>query len=148
MRAWSALLVAHRRLTATLDVELRAGSDLTLDEYDVLHQLARAGEPIRMSELAGQVLISRPTTTRVVDRLVERGWVARLRDGSDRRVVRVALTDDGRAVLRAAARIHLDGIARLFEAPLTPARLHALGDALELVIAAAIDADDSSHGSV
>lgn len=136
MHAWSALLVAHRRLTSTLDAELRANADMTLDEYDVLHQLRRAGEPIRMSELAAQVLISRPTTTRVVDRLVGRGWVDRHQDPADRRVVRVGLTGTGRVVLRGAGRLHVDGIARLFEAPLTGAQISAIGDALDAVVAA------------
>lgn len=139
MRAWSALLVAHRRLTATLDADLRARADMTLDEYDVLHQLSRSDEPMRMSALAGQVLISRPTTTRVVDRLVARGFVERLRDEGDRRVVRVGLTAAGRSALRSAARVHVDGIARRFEAPLSADRLAALGAALEDVIAAQVE---------
>ena len=52
MRAWSALLVAHRRLTAEMDRELRERVGMDLDEYDVLHQLQRAGRPVRMGELA------------------------------------------------------------------------------------------------
>lgn len=134
MRAWSVFLVAHRRLTTTLDAELRSAVDMTLDEYDVLHQLARGGSAMRMSDLAGEVLISRPTTTRVVDRLVTRGWVTRERDGGDRRVVRVELTTDGRTALRAAAKVHLDGIARWFESPLDPQQLEQLGAALEQVV--------------
>ena len=134
MRAWSALLVAHRRLTSTLDAELREHADMTLDEYDVLHQLHRAGEPMRMSELAEQVLISRPTTTRVVDRLVERRWIDRHKDPTDRRVVRVGLTVVGDEVLRSAGRLHLDGIARLFEAPLSESQIFAAGEALGAVV--------------
>ena len=133
MAAWSALLVAHRRLITELDEELSAHG-LTLDEYDVLHQLQRAGGAARMSDLAQQVLISRATTTRVVDRLVERGWVERTRDDVDRRVVRVALSAEGRRELRRAARVHLDGIARRFEARLSPAQIEALGDALSVLV--------------
>ncbi len=133
MRAWSALLVAHRRTTTALDAELRQGCDLSLDDYDVLYQLRRAGGAARMSDLAEQVLITRPTTTRVVDRLVERGWIVRHRDGSDRRVVRVELTDEGRQVQRRAARLHLDGIARLVERRLSRVQLDALADALEVL---------------
>lgn len=143
MRAWSSLLVAHRRLTTTLDAELREHADMTLDEYDVLHQLRRAGDPIRMSELAAQVLISRPTTTRVVDRLVERGWVQRHKDTTDRRVVRVGLTATGRDALRGAGRLHVDGIARLFEAPLTESQISAVGEALDAVVAEDTRAEDT-----
>ncbi len=118
LEVWTALLVAHRRLTTQLDADLRAGADMTLDEYDVLYQLRRAGHPLRMSELASQVLISRPSTTRVVDHLVQRGWVERRHDGTDRRVVLVGLTTEGKRAQRRAGRLHLEGIARLVESPL------------------------------
>jgi DNA-binding MarR family transcriptional regulator len=115
---WTALLVAHRRLTAVLDAELRRDAGMTLDEYDVLYQLRRANEPLRMAQLAERALISRPTTSRVVDRLVARGWLTRWHDEHDRRVVRVALTGEGRRQQSRAGRVHLDGIARLVERPL------------------------------
>ena len=131
MALWTALLVAHRHLTAELDADLRAGADMTLDDYDVLYQLRAAGRALRMSELAAVVLISRPTTSRVVDRLVERGWVARWHDDHDRRVVRVALTAAGTRAQRRAGRLHLDGIARRVEAPLGGRDLDALAKALQ-----------------
>ena len=80
LAVWTALLIAHRRLTTQLDADLRAGADMALDEYDVLYQTRRAGRPLRMSELASRVLISRPSTTRVVDHLVRRGFLAREHD--------------------------------------------------------------------
>lgn len=118
MQAWTSMLVAHRRITDTLDRELRDRSGLSLDEYDVLVQLRSAARPLRMSELAERVLISRPSTTRLVDRLVERGWVGRSTVSDDRRVVEVALTAVGRTAQQRAAKVHLDGIARRFEQPL------------------------------
>ncbi|CAN5659085.1 MarR family transcriptional regulator [soil metagenome] len=135
MLAWSALLVAHRHLTTQLEAELREHSDMTLDDYDVLYQLRRAGSPMRMSELSEQVLISRPTTTRVVDRLVARGWVGRQVDEHDRRVVRVELTSAGRGAQRAAARRHMDGVARLFGARLDDRQAVQIALALESVVA-------------
>ena len=127
---WTALLIAHRRLTARLDAELRAGAAMTLDEYDVLYQLRLARRPLRMSELAASVLISRPSTSRVADRLVERGWLERWHDGADRRVVLVRLTDEGKRAQSRAARLHLDGIARLIEAPLAGYDLDTLAASL------------------
>jgi DNA-binding MarR family transcriptional regulator len=115
---WTALLEAHRRLTALLDAELRAAGGMTLDEYDVLYQVRLARRPLRMSELAANVVISRPSVSRLADRLVARGWLDRWHDVVDRRVVLVQLTDEGRRAQSRAARVHLDGIARLIEAPL------------------------------
>ena len=129
MAAWSALLVAHRRLTQLLDDELRAVG-VTLDEYDVLLNVRTAGEPLRMAQLAERALISRPTASRVVDRLVGKGWVRRWHDGSDRRVVLLELTTEGRRIQSRAARVHLDGIARLVQAPLAGHDTVALAAAL------------------
>jgi DNA-binding MarR family transcriptional regulator len=131
LEVWTALLVAHRRLTGQLDAELRAGAAMTLDEYDVLYQARLAGRPLRMSELAGRVLISRPSTSRVADRLVSRGWLTRWHDEDDRRVVLVSLTTEGKRAQSRAGRLHLDGIARLVETPLAGFDLSTLAAALE-----------------
>ena len=132
---WTALLIAHRRLTTQLDAELRAAADMTLDEYDVLYQLRGAGRALRMSELAARVLISRPSTTRVADHLVRRGWLERRYDDADRRVVLVGLTREGGRAQARAARLHLDGIARLVESPLAGHELHCVSGALRALAA-------------
>ncbi len=134
LRAWSALLVAHRRLTTRMDHELRERAGMDLDEYDVLHQLHRAGRPLRMGELAERVLITRPTVTRLVARLVDDGLVERSPDAHDRRTVRVSLSDEGRARLAGAARVHGDGIARLVGGPLRHHDADAVADALESLV--------------
>ncbi len=131
LSAWTALLVAHRHLISRLDAQLRAGAGMSLDEYDVLFQLRRAGQPLAMSELADHVLISRASTTRLVDRLVGLGWVDRWHDDQDRRRVLVRLTEEGRRRQRAAGRLHLKGIAQLVGIPLAGHDLRALTAALQ-----------------
>lgn len=131
LRAWSALLVAHRRLTTAMDHELQAAVSMSLDEYDVLHQLDRAGAPIRMTELADRVLITRPTVTRLVGRLVDDGLVERSDDAEDRRAVLVGLSRTGQQRLAAAARVHGDGIARLVGDVLNDDELETLATSLE-----------------
>ncbi len=131
MRVWSALLVAHRRLTASMDDELRQRGGMDLDEYDVLHQLQRGGRPMRMGELAEQVLITRPTVTRLVGRLVDAGSVVRSDDPDDRRTVLVELSELGASRLSEAARVHGADIARLVGDPLAGHDLAAVADALE-----------------
>ena len=104
---------------------------MSLDEYDVLFQLRRAGHPMAMAELADHVLISRPSTTRVVDRLVERGFLERWHDEKDRRRVLVQLSAAGRRAQASAGRLHLQGIARLVGGPLSGHDLRALAAALQ-----------------
>ncbi|HEY7821818.1 MAG TPA: MarR family transcriptional regulator [Acidimicrobiia bacterium] len=71
--------------------------DLDGWEFDVLAALRRAGEPYSLSpgQLATQTMVTSGTMTNRVDRLVERGFVERSPDPSDRRGVRVQLTETG-----------------------------------------------------
>ena len=139
LSAWTALLVAHRRLVTQLDAQLRAGADMTLDEYDLLFQLRRGGRPLTMTELADQALVSRASTTRLVDRLVERGWADRWNDDLDRRRVMVQLTEQGRRAQRVAGRLHLEGIAQLVGVPLAGRDVKALTAALVALGSGALD---------
>jgi DNA-binding MarR family transcriptional regulator len=79
----------------------RAASDtsagLSLAQYHVLEPLASGPRTNReLAELAG---ISAPTATRIVDGLLEREWVSRVGDLTDRRAVVISLTETGRAAL-------------------------------------------------
>jgi DNA-binding MarR family transcriptional regulator len=134
MRAWQALLHAHHQVVDTLDRELEEEHDLTLAEYDVLLRLARAPDrALRMTELAGRVLMSPSGLTRLVDRLETRGLAKRREDDRDGRVTFARLTEAGRRELRAAARTHLRGIRRHFTAMLTEKQLRDVAASLEAV---------------
>jgi DNA-binding MarR family transcriptional regulator len=133
LQAWSALLIAHRRLTTLLDDQLRREAGISLDEYDVLYQIRSAGTPLHMSQLAQRLVISRPTASRVIDRLVARGWVERWHDEGDRRVVLLALSAAGRQAQTRAGRIHVKGINHLFGEPLAGYDIAALTAALRAV---------------
>src|SRR5438045_1350284 len=94
MNAWQALLHTHHQLTNRLDGELKTEHGLSLGEYDVLVRLARVPDRrLRMAELAERVMISPSGLTRVVDGLVDEGFVLRSRDESDARVVFAQLTE-------------------------------------------------------
>jgi DNA-binding MarR family transcriptional regulator len=131
---WQGWLRAHQLLTVRLDDELRSSTGMTLEEYDVLVQLAQSDERrLRMSALADALLIARSSCTRLVARLVDEGWVEREADPADGRVVWVALTAAGRAALRRAAIVHLAGIDEHFARHLQrddATRLGALVDRL------------------
>jgi DNA-binding MarR family transcriptional regulator len=134
LRAWQALLHAHHDVTDALDSELRAGHGLSMAAYDVLLRLARApGGILRMSDLAVRVMMSPSGLTRAVDRLVDRGLVIRGRSEDDARVMLVQLTEEGRQILRQAARTHLRGIREHFTGRLNAKQLHEVASALEVV---------------
>jgi len=134
LAAWQALLHAHDKITRQLDAELRDRCDISLGDYDVLVRLARAPNgKLKMSGLAQRAMLSPSSLTRVVDRLVERRLVARERSTADNRVVHASLTDDGRARVRNAARIHLRGIREHFTSLLTDEQLRAVSESLEVI---------------
>ena len=134
LRAWQAFLHAHHRVTRSLDAELREAHGLPLNAYDVLLRLARApGRRLRMTELAERVMMSPSGLTRVVDRLVDDGLVQRERFEPDARVMLARLTDQGRQLLRRAARTHLRGIREHFTGQLSQAQLVAIAAALETI---------------
>lgn len=136
LAAWSTFLRAHARVLRELERELQAEQDLALTDYDVLFQLASADERrLRMSELADRLLLSRSGATRLVDRLVADGLVARETCESDRRGQWAALTDAGVARLRRASPTHLRGVATHFLDRLEPDDLAALERMLDGVVA-------------
>ena len=62
--------------------------------------------------LSSDVALTTGGVTRLVDRMVEAGLVARENCPSDRRSIYVVLTPEGRAVLDRAVAAHIDGIDR------------------------------------
>lgn len=115
MRTWIRFLATHSAITRELEARLMGAHGLTLSDYDVLVQLARAPEHrLRNIELANAVLLTRSGVTRLVDGLEKDGLVSRCACSDDKRGSLVVLTDEGRSRLREAAATQLDGVRELF----------------------------------
>ena len=125
--AWEALLTAHARLMKQFAAE-DIWHDLSMREYDVLYTLSKSDEPLRIGELHRHVLLSQPALSRMVDRLVEQGFVKREADPTDRRGVRLSLTRTGREKQREIGRKHARSVARAVTAELDPRELEQLGE--------------------
>ncbi|MFJ9952451.1 MarR family winged helix-turn-helix transcriptional regulator [Kitasatospora sp. NPDC091207] len=84
-------------------------NDLEPWEYDMLTTLLRAGDgaALRMSDLAGAAMISAGALTNRIDRLVAKGLVTRATDPENRRMVRTALTEEGRRIAHSLIEGHL-----------------------------------------
>jgi DNA-binding MarR family transcriptional regulator len=96
-QAWVAINQAAISLERAVDARLRPWN-LNQSQGSALRVLAQHG-PQRMSHLARFLLQQTQTTTDLVDRLERRNLVRRIRHESDRRVVLVAITDEGKALL-------------------------------------------------
>ncbi|HEX6630308.1 MAG TPA: MarR family transcriptional regulator [Gemmatimonadaceae bacterium] len=83
-------------------VEVLRPYELTQPQYNVLRILRGAGAVGLPCGEVGERMVSRePDVTRLLDRMEQRGLVARARDAADRRVVTARLTADGRKLVDA-----------------------------------------------
>lgn len=129
-----ALLADVGRRRSLRDPIASACEDLQLTAPQI-HAIGWLGrdETLNMGELARRLCISEKTATGIVDRLELAGTVRRERDASDRRVVRVRLTDDGRSLAQdidTHVREMLARVLNLLDAP----RREALFDILETLL--------------
>lgn len=68
-------------------------------QHRVLGVLLRDGT-LPMSEIGKRLYISKPYMTALVDTLIDAGYVERLPDPEDRRVINIAITQQGKKHLR------------------------------------------------
>lgn len=112
------LLGRIQRLDVMVDKTVKAtaaGHGLDTGEFDVLTTLQRSGPPYALT--AGTFLkasmVSSGTITNRIDKMEAKGLVERVRDGEDRRTVKIRLTERGHEVTRAVFSDHLENYARL-----------------------------------
>jgi DNA-binding MarR family transcriptional regulator len=135
-RAWRAFIYAHATVVPALDQELAAAQGLSLNQFEVLAWLARAGRRgLRMSDLASRVVLSPSGVTRAVDQLERDGLVERCVVEGDKRGYLATLTAQGRAVLRKATNVHVLGLREHFLKHLSRTELEHLATALEAILA-------------
>ena len=93
----------------------------------------------RTTDLARAVRVTSPTMTRVIDRLVEIGFVRREADQDDRRAIRLGLTPAGRRVLARHSRTLAAGIRALLDEAGTTAEEFAIVKDACAILSGAID---------
>ncbi len=93
--------------------ETMAEVELSYPQSMVLFVLLEKGTAT-VSELSQQMKITPSVVSRMVDRLVEKDMVVRVRDDNDRRVVFVSLSDKGRGFLEGIAAYHAEKVRALW----------------------------------
>src|SRR6059058_919890 len=88
-----ALRLWLRLLTCT---QLRDGFETTLPRFDLMAQLERSAEGLKMNELSRRMMVTGGNITGITDQLVTEGLVERSEVDGDRRAYRVRLTAKGR----------------------------------------------------
>lgn len=126
--AWESLFRAQHEVFAATSDDFTDG-DLTQGEYDVLLTVTRGEDrTARLREVVGNMLISQPSVSRLVDRMVVDGLLTKCPDPHDGRGSLVRATEAGVAAFRRVSTVHGRNIAErmsvLTDAELS--QLHAL----------------------
>jgi DNA-binding MarR family transcriptional regulator len=95
-----------------LDIEekcLKIGefADLSITEMHVLDNIGLTTERT-MSDTAKAVKVTSGTLTTAIDNLIKKGYVERRRSSEDRRVVKIRLTERGKAAYKSHEDFHKD----------------------------------------
>lgn len=83
--------------------------------FRVLILLSQSETPLTMSELSAELNVPMSTATRIMDLLVRGDMVERVNDPSDRRVVRVGISKNGRELYQAGVDYNRQRIERLLK---------------------------------
>jgi DNA-binding MarR family transcriptional regulator len=135
LAAWRSFVLANSRLMAALDDDLRREHSFTVGDFDVLIQLARAPEGLRMCDLAEAVVLSPSGLTRRIDRLERAGLVRRSRGADDARNVETRLTPAGRRLFKRLRATHVAGIKERFLDRFSDEEIATLGELLGRLVA-------------
>lgn len=109
--AWESLFRAQHEVFAEISTDFE-GSELSQAEYDVLLTVTRGDEmTAKLRDVTARMLISQPSVSRLVDRMVARGLLTKCADPGDGRGALVTATDDGAAAFRKVASQHARSIA-------------------------------------
>ncbi len=91
------------------------GYDLTISQFGVLEAVYHLG-PLHQKEVAHKILKSDGNLTLVIDNLVKRDLVERVRDSHDRRYVFIHLTDRGRDLITTIFPAHVQRVVTTMSA--------------------------------
>ena len=115
LRVWLKLLACTSMIESQLRNKLRLGFDSTLPRFDLMAQLDRNPEGLKMRDLSRKLMVTGGNVTGLTDKLVEKGLVERQDDPRDRRVYSVHLTDEGKKAFSNMATAHERWVIDLFD---------------------------------
>lgn len=114
VRLWLRLLTCTSLIESEVRTRLRTTFGVTLPRYDLMSQLERHPEGLKMSELSRRMMVTGGNVTGITDQLVAEGLVLRDTNPRDRRAYLLKLTPKGRREFGEMARAHEPWIIELF----------------------------------
>jgi len=118
---------------------------VTLPQCLVLLDIDECGQ-VTMGQLASHLRLDQTTLSRTVDGLVKKQLVARLRDDSDRRVVRIQLTAEGVSLCQEINTVNDDYCRRVFER-IAPSERDSVVRSFEILVKAYLEHEAESDAA-
>jgi DNA-binding MarR family transcriptional regulator len=114
LRLWLRLLTCTQLVERQVRSALRAQWGTTLPRFDLMAQLERAPEGLKMNDLSRRMMVTGGNVTGITDQLVAEGLVERVAVAGDRRAFLVRLTSAGRSSFAQMALAHEAWIVQAF----------------------------------
>lgn len=129
LRMWVRLVACYHLMEIRLRTELRTNFETTLPRFDLMSQLYRYPDGLKMRDLSRLLMVTCGNITGMTDRLVDEGLIQRRDDPKDRRAYYVSLTPKGLELFQRMAVEHERWVSSLLK-DLEPTELGQLNDML------------------
>ena len=113
LRIWLRLLTCTQLIERQVRSRLREQFGSTLPRFDLMSQLERHRDGLKMNELSRLLMVTGGNITAIVDQLETEGLVERLDHAEDRRAFRIRLTRAGERSFAEMARVHEEWVVEL-----------------------------------
>src|ERR1700730_11487981 len=113
LRIWLRLLTCTQLIERRVRSQLRSRFATTLPRFDLMAQLERYPEGLKMSALSRHLMVTGGNITAIVDQLAREGLVERLAEPGDRRAFCIRLTRAGERSFAEMARAHEEWVVEL-----------------------------------
>ena len=114
LRLWLRMMACTNLIEGEVRSRLRQQFDITLPRFDLMAQLERVPDGLKMGELSKRMMVTGGNVTGITDQLVAEGLVVREDNPADRRAYIVKLTPEGRRSFKKMADAHREWIVELF----------------------------------
>ncbi len=114
LRLWLRIMACSNFIETALRARIRAEFKCTLPRFDLMAQLARHPEGLKMGELSRRLMVTSGNVTGITDQLARDGQVQREPLPNDRRAHLVKLTPAGRRAFQRMALEHEQWVIALF----------------------------------
>lgn len=132
LRLWLRMLSTTKLISQEIRRRLRSEFGATLPQFDLLAQLDREKDGLRLGELSKRTMVTNGNVTGLVERLEGDGLIVRETPDGDRRVTVAKLTAKGEKFFAEMAAAH-EGWLRDMMADVDPGAIKVLLDDMHLV---------------